>query len=268
MRRANLRTEHANLGQALLFLSVSAVILAAILLSRRGRQLFVRRIPGLSAIDEAVGRATEMGRPILFTFGLISIDIVAMQALAILSHVARLAARFGNRLIVPLADVPLYTLTEEVCREAYAAEGKPEAFNPDDIRFLSDQQFAYAAGVIGLMHREQVASVFYFGYFYAESLLLAESGQIAGAVQVAGTPATTQIPFFIVATDYTIIGDEYYAGSAYLTREPTLVGSLVGQDVGKGIMLLLIVAGTILAVLNKILPTIFPHNYLARWLGG
>jgi hypothetical protein len=262
------RSEHANLGQALLFLSVSLVILAAILLSRRGRQLFIRRIPGLSAIDESIGRATEMGRPILFTFGLAWIDIVSMQALAILSHIARLAARFGNRLIVPMADVPLYTLAEEVCREAYAAEGKPEAFNPDDIIFLSDQQFAYAAGVIGLMHREKVATAFYFGYFYAESLLLAESGQIAGAVQVAGTPATTQIPFFMVATDYTIIGDEYFAGSAYLSREPTLVGSLVGQDVGKGIMLLLIVAGTVLAVLNKIMPGIFTQNYLAKWLGG
>jgi len=262
------RIEHANIFHTCLFLAVSAVIVGAILIARRGRAFHVRRIPGLAAIDEAVGRATEMGRPIMFTMGLSELDIVSMQALAILSHVARLAARFGTRLIVPVANVPLYTLTEEICREAYAAEGKADAFNPQDIQFLSDQQFAYAAGVVGIMHRERVATCFYFGYFYAESLLLAESGSIAGAIQVAGTPATTQIPFFIVATDYVIIGDEYYAGSAYLSREPTLLGSLVGQDIGKGILLAIVVAGAIIAALQQLFPHLLRHNILTKLMGG
>jgi hypothetical protein len=260
--------EHAKWFHTALWFVVSAIIVATILTARRGRQLFVRRIAGLTAIDEAVGRATEMGRPVLFTFGLLGIGIVAMQALAVLSHIARQAARYGTRLIVPVADVPLYAIAEEVIKEAYTAEGKPEAFRPDDIRFLSDQQFAYAAGVIGLMHREKVASVFYFGYFYAESLLLAETGQVVGAVQVAATPATTQIPFFIVATDYTIIGDEYFAASAYLSREPTLMGSLVGQDIGKLVLMLLILAGTIFSVGMELLPRIFTHNWVAKLLGG
>ena len=263
-----MRIEHASISHTFLFLAVSAVIVGAIVMARRGRAFYVRRIPGLAAIDEAVGRATEMGRPIIFTMGLSVLDIVSMQALAILSHIARLAARFGTRLIVPVADVPLYTLTEEICREAYTAEGKADAFNPQDIQFLSDQQFAYAAGVVGIMHRERVATCFYFGYFYAESLLLAESGSIAGAIQVAGTPATTQIPFFIVATDYVIIGDEYYAGSAYLSREPTLLGSLVGQDIGKGILLAIVVAGAIIAALQQLFPHWLHYNLLAKLLGG
>lgn len=261
-------TEHANWFQTLLWLAVSGIIVLAILTARRGRTLYIRPIPGLEAIDEAVGRAAEMGRPMLFTFGLAGIDIVSIQALAVLSHIARIAARLGNRIIVPLADVPLFTLTEEVMREAWAAEGKQDAFRADDIRFLSDQQFAYAAGVIGLLNRERVASAFYFGYFYAESLLLAESGQQVGAIQVAGTPATTQIPFFIVASDYTIIGDEYYAASAYLSREPTLLGSLVGQDIGKAILILIIVWGTLLSVAHGFWPHVVTRNWLLDWLGG
>jgi hypothetical protein len=79
-------------------------------------------------------------------------------------------------------------------------------------------------------------------------LLLAEAGQEAGAIQVAGTPATTQIPFFIVSCDYTIIGDEFYAASAYLTQEPTLLGSLVGQDICKAMLVLMIIVGTIFSI--------------------
>ena len=71
-----------------------------------------------------------------------------------------------------------------------------------------------------------------------------------GAIQVAGTPSTTQIPFFIAACDYVIIGDEFYAATAYLTRQPTLLGSLVGQDIVKGILVACIVLGVALLTLN------------------
>ena len=96
---------------------------------------------------------------------------------------------------------------------------------------MTGQQFAFASGVAGvIIIREKVAASFLFGAFFAESLIFAEVGQQVGAVQVAGTTETNQIPFFIAACDYVIIGDEFYAASAYLSREPTLLGSIVGQD--------------------------------------
>jgi hypothetical protein len=241
-------------------------ILYKILSARRGRELFIRRIPGLSALDEAVGRATEMGRPMLYAPGLSGLDIVGLQSMAILSHVVRHAAKYGTRVIVPLADPVLYTVAEEVAKDAYAAEGVPEQFNPEDVRFLSDRQFAWASGVVGILHREQVASAFYFGYYYAESLILAENGQMIGAIQVAGTPATTQIPFFLASCDYTIIGDEYYAASAYLSREPTLLGSLVGQDYGKLVIIGLIVLGTICLTLKVVAPDLPAVEWLNNLL--
>jgi len=231
-------------------------ILWKILSARRGRELFIRRIPGLSALDEAVGRATEMGRPMLFTPGLSGLSIIGLQAMAIMSHVVRRAAKYGTRVIVPLADPLLYTVAEEVAKDAYGAEGVPEQFEPEDIRYLSDSQFAWASGVVGILHREQVATAFYFGYYAAESLILAENGQMVGAIQIAGTPTTTQIPFFLASCDYTIIGDEYYASAAYLSREPTLLGSLVGQDYGKLVMIGLIVVGAVAVTLASVSPEI------------
>jgi hypothetical protein len=258
--------EHANLLHIAMVALISAIILYAILSARGGKALFIRRIPGLQAIDEAVGRATEMGRPMLYSTGLSTIDIDSMQALAIAQYVARLAARYGNRLIVPAVDPVVFAIAEQLVREAYASEGKPDAFRADDIRFLSDQQFAYAAGVMGIINRERVASTFFFGYFYAESLLLSETGQEVGAIQIAGTPATTQVPFFLASCDYTIIGDEFYAASAYLTREPTLLGSLVGQDIGKGLLLLMVVVGTLTAVPGGTLH--FINKWVVHWLFG
>jgi hypothetical protein len=247
-------TEFANPAVWIVEGLLVAFILIAILVARRGKQLYIRRIAGLSVLDEAVGRATEMGRPIMFAPGIGGLDIVSLQAMSVLSHVARLASRYETRVIVPLIDPLLYTIAEEVLRDTYSAEGVPEQFNEDDIRYLSDQQFAWASGVVGILHREQVAGVIYFGNFYGESLILAENGQQVGAIQIAGTPQTTQVPFFLAACDYTIIGDEYYAASAYISREPTLLGSLVGQDYSKLLMLLMVVAGAVMVTVMGFLP--------------
>jgi hypothetical protein len=231
----------------LLFILMSAIIVGSVLLAQRGRAMFIRRIPGLTAIEDAVGRATEMGRPILFSPGLDGIGIITLQAIAVLSYIVRLAASQAARVIVAVRSPEVFPVVEEAMREACDAAGAPEAFRSDDVRFISDEQFAYALGTVGVMSREEVATNFLFGGFYAEALILTENGRSLGALQVAGCPDPTQIPFFIATCDYVVIGDEYYAASAYLTREPTLTGSLVGQDISKAILVALVLLGVGLA---------------------
>ncbi len=229
----------------------SVVLVGTILSAQRGRQLFLRRIPGLSAIEEAVGRAVEMGRGILFSMGLGGIEeVVTLQALAIAASVAQTAAVFGARMTIPVVNPALIPMAEDALSQVYQKAGRGDAFSSDDIVYLSSQQFAYAAGVAGMIQRERPAATFFFGKFFAESLILAENANLVGAIQVAGTPSNTQIPFFIAACDYVIIGDEYYAATAYITRQPTLLGSLVGQDRVKILLLGLIVLGVILGALG------------------
>ena len=243
--------EHASITVRLLLIPVSLIIIAMIYVART-RQLFIRRIQGLTAIDEAIGRATEMGRPMLCCTGLGQdggIEIVTLQALSIVTYIIRNSARFATRAIVPVYDPQMLPVSEEAVRDAYTLEGRPDQYNADDVRFLTNRQFAFAAGVSGIIAREKAAACFLFGYYYAEALIMAETGQQVGAIQIAGTPATTQIPFFIAACDYVIIGDEYYAASAYLSREPTQMGSIVGQDIAKGLILALVVTGSLIVSL-------------------
>ena len=100
------------------------------------------------------------------------------------------------------------------------------------------------------MLREKPAANIFMGAFYAESLLLAETGQSTGAIQIAGTARPEQLPFFIAACDYTLMGEELFAASAYLSREPVMLGSLKGQDLVKMILVVLIIIGVILEVFN------------------
>jgi hypothetical protein len=224
-----------------------AVIIYFIERAKKGKSLFIRRIAGLDAIEEAVGRATEMGKPVLFISGIEDVDqIQTVAAMIILGNVAKMVAGYDTPLLVPICQPFVVPVAEERVKEGYASAGKPEAYNRDNVRYISSEQFAYAAGVNGIMLRERPAANLMFGSFYAESLVMAETGFSTGAIQVAGTANIHQLPFFVVACDYTVIGEELFATSAYLSKEPKLLGSLKGSDLTKAIIMVFLAFGAIL----------------------
>jgi hypothetical protein len=99
------------------------------------------------------------------------------------------------------------------------------------------------------MVREEPAACIYMGGFSAESLILAETGNHIGAIQVAGTAMPSQLPFFVASCDYTLIGEEFFAASAYLSGDPLQIGSLKGQDWGKFITVMLLAVGICIATI-------------------
>ena len=227
-----------------------------ILRARGGEPLKIRKIAGLEAVDEAVGRATEMGQPILFIPGIQDMnEIQTIAGITILSRVAKVAAEYDAKVEVPTSRSLVMTAARETVQASFLTAGRPESYNQDLIYYVTDEQFGYVAYVQGMMVREKPAACFYMGAFFAESLILAETGNTIGAIQVAGTAMPAQLPFFVAACDYTLIGEEFFAASAYLSGEPDQLGSLKGQDIGKVIVFIGIVIGAGLLTLGTLLGT-------------
>jgi hypothetical protein len=229
------------------------LVLVFIQKAKSGQELFIRKIAGLEAVDEAVGRATEMGRAILYIPGTGYVeDIATIASMNLLGEVAKKAAEYGTRLEVPNRDPVVFTVTREIVKGAYLQVGRPDAFDPDSVFFVVENALAYASAVDGIMMREKPATNFLMGSFAAESLILAETGAAVGAIQISGTDRVTQLPFFVVACDYTLIGEELYAASAYLSREPLMLGALKGQDYGKAIIVGFLLATSLLALAFRV----------------
>ena len=220
-------------------------------LAQTGRKPFMRRLAGIDAIEEAIGRATEMGRPVLYVPGIQDIDeMQTVAGLVILESVARLTAKYETPIRVPVAYPIPFTIAQEMVKSGYLNAGRPEAYDPDSVSFVSPEQFAYVAKITGIMLRDRPAAHIFMGSFFAESLLLAETGYSTGAIQVAGTANVHQLPFFVVACDYTLIGEELYAASAYLSGEPRLVSGLKAADMLKILLILLILTGCVLETMQ------------------
>lgn len=232
----------------ILMVIFSVVIMIYTKWAKSGKELFIRKIAGLDEVEEAVGRATEMGKPVLFIPGIQEIDeIETIAGISILGRVARITARYDTPLMVPVRYPMVLAAGQEIVEQAYIEAGKQDAYNRDIVRYVAGEQFAFTATVNGMMMRDRPATNIYMGAFFAESLLLAETGNAAGSIQIAGTAQPAQLPFFIAACDYTLMGEELYAASAYLSREPLLLGGLKGQDWMKVMFIILVIIGIILA---------------------
>lgn len=237
-------------------LVTSATVLIVILLAKRGSFVpKLRRIAGLDAMEEAIGRATEMGRPVHFSPGIADITgDTAPQTFAgleVLSYLTGLSAKYDAELIVSIRMPNVFPLAEEVVKQGYLAAGKADMYKDSCVRFLSSDQVAYTAGALGIMHREKVAANIMIGGFWGESLLMAEGGAHIGAIQIAGTANMPQIPFFVAACDYTLIGEEIYAGGAYLSQNRIQLGSIAAQDYLKLALMAMLFVGAVLMTLGN-----------------
>ena len=246
-------TEWLNFEKKWLFLIallIGGSVIYFIESARKGTKLFVRKIAGLEAVDDAVGRATEMGRSILFIPGIQDMDDVqTLAGLTILGRIAGTIAEYDSQLFMPVSRSLVMTAARETIKASYQTAGRPDKYSDDMVSYVTDEQFGYVAHVDGIMVRERPATVFLLGAFFAESLILAETGNSIGAIQIAGTARPAQLPFFIAACDFTLIGEELFAASAYLSGEPKALGSLKGQDVGKGLAMIIILVGVLAATI-------------------
>lgn len=254
--------------QRLLFLLFGCGLLTYLLLVRRGRHIFMRRIAGLDKIEEVVGRAVEMGRPVFFVPGIGGLsDPGTLTAFGLLERAARSCARYGVRICVPVCYPEIVPVIVNIVREVYRAEGRLEDFNKDDIRFLPGGQFYFAIAAMGWMRRERIAASLLFGAFFAEALMLSETAQQLGAVQIAGTQQPMQIPFLIATCDYVLIVEEFLAAHAYMVREPVHLASIRTQDLLKAGMLVLMVVGVISATLflSGVIEVDFAERFIERF---
>ncbi len=234
----------SNLAATVLF---SLLVVVFVYLGRRGKKFFIRDIAGLSALEDAVGRAAEMGRPVSFVPGLTDIgDPATVAAMSMLSTIAYRAAKLRTRVLVPNYSALTFPVARTVVGDAFLRAGHEAAYDPDDVMFFTSRHMTYTMAVIGLLTRQKPAASFLAGHFYSESLILAETGASIGAVQIGACDAVSQLPFFITTCDYTLIGEELFAAGALLSEDPLARSTIATHDWFKAAAALLILGAFVL----------------------
>lgn len=230
-------------------LLVAVVTLYFIDKAQSGQDMFIRKIPALDAFEEAIGRSAEMGRPVMFIPG--NDDVYKSSSIAainIFEGAANYAVVMQSHIMSPNQEAIVNQVLSNSLRNIFLYAGRPDLYDEYDVHFETTDQLAFASAIAGTMHRESPAAIFIQGDFGAESLIFAENGNAVGAIQIAGTDNEKQLPYFVVACDYTLLGEELYAAGAYIKKDPIQICTLKAQDVLKLAVFACLIIGSLLAL--------------------
>jgi hypothetical protein len=231
----------------LILIAVAALI--SFYMARQGRIPDIRRFEPLDRIEEGVGRATEMGRPVHMTTGCYgdlrsATGAQIMAGLGVMSHIASLCAKSETAFFVNATQPDVYPLADRIVRDAYTAAGFPEGYKPEMVRFVGGSFHSAVSAIIGSLQRENVATSFYIGFGASDTLIICESAAEMGIFQVGGGGND---PYMVALNDYALIGDELFAARAYITKDPLHLANIQTSDVVKFAAIALVIIGTLLA---------------------
>jgi len=248
----------------ILFILTLGLIYIGIWLARQGKTLDIKTISCVEALDEAVGRASEMGTSIWFGTGNAGLNgqyaTMNIAALSILGRVAELCGKYGVFLQY-MCNIPhMLPISQDLIKEGYTKGGRPDMYTDDMSLYVGASQSALVAATQGYILEKKPSVIMIFGATMYEMLNTLSFGSRVGALMLAGTPRLYYQSATLLAADYQLIGEELYAAGALVSGDPIQVGAIMGEDWSKLVVTALMI---IFAIATNIGNTLY--NFLLSW---
>lgn len=247
---------NAVLGLVFLILGVGLMLVFSF--SRRAQPArAVRAIPAFQRLRRALGLAVEDGKRLHVSLGHASIlnsnGASALVGLSTLERVAQLSSLGDRPPVATSGDGSLAILSQDTLRSAYRRLGAFELYDPDRGRLTGPTPFAYIAGTLPVISREQVAANLLVGNFGPEVALLCERAEQQSAFTLAASDSLPAQAALYAAAQEPLIGEELFAIPAYLQSTAIYQTSLKVQDILRWIVIGLLVIGAALEFIAPLL---------------
>ncbi len=232
----------------IILLTLVVIVVAA----ARSKNIVLRRIGAFSNMQLTVSEAVESGRAVHVSLGGAALhdrsSITAIAASEIAYHLIVRSAPGDKASFITLSDPVTLALAQDRLMRAYKIRNLMARYSSSLGRWYPSGplSLAFAAGAGLAMLDEDASTNVLMGQFGPEMMLIAENALRADRFLIAHSDLISGQAIAYAVSDAPLIGEEMYAGAAYMERTPMNVGSVMAQDAFR----YLIVAGLIvLAVL-------------------
>lgn len=212
--------------------------------------LGLRRLRGFEDLGLALERAVEAGERVHLSLGTGSLNSIesapAFAGLTVLAQIAASTAMSDKPVIVSTGDGAMAVLAQDTLQTAYRKVGAEASYHPISSRMLGPTPFSYAAGVPFMLSSEEVSVHILTGSFGSEGALAVDFGRRNQAFVLAGTDDVQTQALFYGTADHPLIGEELFAGGAYLGVGELQKASLRAQDIVRIVIVAIILLGTLL----------------------
>jgi hypothetical protein len=236
---------------ALLFILIFFALIIIFAVAGRNRpDIHLREIKAFSRFKRAIDLAVESGSCLHLSIGrgnITSTEISStLIALSMLEKITRSASASDRPPVVTAGDPALAILAQDTLRGTYKSISAIDQYDPTGGRLTGLTPFSYAAGAMPIIRDENISTNILIGNFGNEVALITDAGERSSSVTLAGTDnISTQAVLYATANE-PLIGEEVYAGGAYVQAGPTHKASLRAQDALRWVIAIVILLGVLL----------------------
>jgi len=223
---------------------------------RRGSSPSLRFIAAFEAIKMLTAQAIEAGQKLHFSIGTGGLTnrttTDSLAGLAVLDYISEQTVAAGVPPVVTVSDPAVTLLAQDQLRRARRLDYVSTPDTATEVRWISTDPAAYAAGVMGILETETFEGNVLVGHFGDEYLLIGELANRRTDITatVAGASVPSVLPYVYATAASGLWGEELFAAGAYLSKKPSHLGSLLAQDTVRWIVGLVILGSVILRVLG------------------
>jgi len=241
--------------EILIFIAFAVLLLGFMYAGSRW-PVSIRQLRGFQLLGKEMERAVESGERVHLSLGTGSLlgeeSAPALAGLTILARLASSTAMSDKPVIVSTANGALMMLAQGTLATAYRKLGIQSRYDPTSSRMIGPTPFSYASAIPNLLDTEEVSVHILNGSFGSEGALTADFGKREHAYVLAGTDNVQSQALLYATADYPLIGEEVFAGGAYLDHRPVHQASLRAQDVVRIVVIGLMLIGTLLKTIGVI----------------
>jgi hypothetical protein len=240
-------------GIAVVILTLFLIILF-MLINRRYPWRGLRAIPAFSRLRQAIFLAVEDGSRLHVSLGKASLfsgqNASGLVGLSVLDRIAQLSSISDRPPMATSGDGGFAVLSQDTLRAAYRGGNASDAFNPDRGRLSGATPLSYTAGTLPVIWDENVSANILMGNFGPEVALLADAAQKKNGYLLASSDSLPAQAVLYATGSEPLIGEELFAGGAYLQTNPSHAASLRAQDVLRWLVVVGMLVGMVLKVLE------------------
>ncbi|MCJ7512684.1 MAG: hypothetical protein MUO23_06900 [Anaerolineales bacterium] len=243
-------------GLGLFVLVAFAFLMVTLALVERRWPARFRPIPAFDALGVATERAVEAGERVHFSLGTGTLlggeTGPALAGLSMLNRVAEAATMSDRPPVVTAADGALVILAQDSIRAAYRRARAVDRYHASSGRLVGATPLSYAAGIPAVLNDEDASVHLMVGGYGVEGALVADVGQRKQAFTLGGTQDVQSQALLFATAENPLVGEDVFAGGAYLNVGLMHRGSLRTQDLVRVLIVTVVLVGTLLKTFGVI----------------
>ena len=228
-----------------------------VILAVAGREdsgIKLRQIPAFSKIRRAIELTVEAGSRLHISIGRGTItgpeSAAAFVGLSMLEKITTSASTGDNPPAVTAGDPALTILAQDTLKSSYQEIGLIVQYWRTSSQLTGVSPFSFAAGAIPIARDKKSSTSILIGNFGIEVALLTDGCERSGNMTLGGTDDMSAQAVLYATANEPLIGEELFAGGAYLDAGPFHTASLRAQDVVRWLLVIVILIGILLNVLG------------------